>query len=263
MTLLKETKMKLINTHSHVYTEKFNADRKEVIERAVQTGVTKILLPDIDIENRTDVFALANKYPEVCFPMAGIHPTSVKENYKEELTALEECLKNNKVCALGEMGIDLYWDKTFLQEQIIVFKRQVELANQYNLPLVIHVRDAFDEVFSVLQEIGQKNYKGVFHCFTGNVEQANTAIAFGFKLGVGGVLTYKKSGLDKVFAEVSLEHLVLETDDPWLSPSPHRGKRNEPSYLIHIAEKLAEVKECSLEEIAEITTQNAINLFNL
>ncbi len=255
--------MKLINTHSHVYTSQFKEDIDEVIKRAADSGINKILLPDIDAENRADVFNLAKKYPNICVPMAGIHPTSITENYKKELNALEQVLANQKVCAVGEIGLDLYWDKAFLQEQIIALKHQIELANKYALPVVIHVRDAFPEFWQVLKEIGQTNYKGVIHCFTGTIEDAQKAIDLGFYLGVGGVITYKNSGMDKIFAEVDIKHLVLETDDPWLTPTPHRGKRNEPSYITYVAQKLADVKEISVEQVAEVTTKNAQDIFDL
>lgn len=255
--------MNFINTHSHVYTSKFAADRHTVIQRATDAGVSKILLPDIDIENRDDVFNTAAAYPDICMPMVGIHPTSVNENYQIELDAFDKAVSEKKVCAIGEIGLDLYWDKTFMKEQIIVFKHQVAVAEKLNLPIVIHVRDAFDEIFDTLHEIGSKKYRGVFHCFTGTEEQAVKAIEFGFYLGIGGVLTYKKSGLDTALANIDVKHMMLETDDPWLSPVPHRGKRNEPSYIVHVAEKLAEVKQVSVDKIAEITTQNAWELFKL
>ena len=255
--------MNLINTHSHVYAEQFEVDRIDVVNRAIENGVSKILLPDIDSTYREKVIALSQQFPKVCYPMFGIHPTSIKENFKEELMLLEQSLKQYRVIAIGEIGIDLYWDKTFLFQQIEAFVYQMQLANQYKLPVVIHVRDAFDEIFVALKSLNEKKFFGVFHCFSGNVDEAIKAIDLGFMLGIGGVLTYKKSGLEEVVKDIPIEHIVLETDDPWLSPVPFRGKRNEPSYLIHIAQKLAEIKNCSVEEIARITTQNAEKLFKI
>lgn len=255
--------MNFINTHSHVYTDAFDSDRNEVIQRAIEQGITKILLPDIDSEHRERVLTLAKQYPDVCIPMLGIHPTSVKENYKQELALLEQALQENTVIAIGEIGIDLYWDTTFYKEQVEVLIHQIKLAQIYQLPIVIHVRNAFNEIFEVLESLKIEKYKGVFHCFSGNIDDALKAIDLGFYLGIGGVVTYKKSGLDEVVNAISLEHIVLETDDPWLPPVPYRGKRNEPSYIIPIAEKVAEIKQCPLQEVAEITSNNTIKLFDL
>jgi len=261
--MLESNKLQFINTHSHVYTDAFDNDRNEVISRAIEHGITKILLPDIDSEHRERVLTLAKEYPENCIPMLGIHPTSVKENYKQEITLLEKALQENTVKAIGEIGIDLYWDTTFYKEQVEVLIHQIKLAQSYQLPIVIHVRNAFTEIFEVLESLKIEKYNGVFHCFSGNIDDALKAIDLGFYLGIGGVVTYKKSGLDEVVNAISLEHIVLETDDPWLPPVPYRGKRNEPSYLIPIAEKVAEIKQCTLEVVAEITSNNAIKLFDL
>lgn len=255
--------MNFINTHSHVYTDAFDNDRNVVISRAIELGITKIVLPDIDSEHRARVLNLAKEYPENCIPMLGIHPTSVKENYKQELALLEQALQENTVIAIGEIGIDLYWDTTFYKEQVEVLIHQIKLAQTYQLPIVIHVRNAFTEIFEVLESLKIEKYKGVFHCFSGNIDDALKAIDLGFYLGIGGVVTYKKSGLDDIVKAISLDHIVLETDDPWLPPVPYRGKRNEPSYIISIAEKVAEIKQCALQEVAEITSNNAIKLFDL
>lgn len=253
----------IINTHSHVYTEKFKQDISEVILRAKDSGISHILLPDIDIENRDDMLQLAEKFPEICKYMIGIHPTSVNASYAKELEAFDKAVEQNSPIAIGEIGIDLYWDKTFIEEQILVFKHQILKAHQLQLPIAIHVRNSFDEVFTVLNHLHLKPYRGVFHCFSGNIEQAKQAIDLGFYLGIGGVLTYKNSGLDSVISAISLEHIVIETDDPWLAPNPHRGKRNEPSFITYVAQAIAQIKQESYETVCAITTQNAKALFNI
>ncbi|HVA97815.1 MAG TPA: TatD family hydrolase [Bacteroidia bacterium] len=252
------------DTHTHLYAKEFDIDRNQLIENAIQKGVQRFFLPNIDSTFITDLLQLKNNFPENCFPMIGLHPCSVNENYVQELAIAANYLSKEKFIAIGEIGIDLYWDKTFFSQQQFAFRTQIEWAKKWNLPIVIHSRNSFDEVYEILSETNDNKLKGIFHCFSGNVEQAKKIIALGnFKLGIGGVLTFKNSGLDNVVKEIDLEHLVLETDAPYLAPTPHRGKRNEPSYLVLIAEKLAAIKNCSVEEIAEITTQNSKIIFGI
>lgn len=256
--------MTFIDTHSHIYLEEFNNDRFESIDRAIQKGVKKILLPNVDSNTIDAMLRLSDAYPENCFPMMGLHPTSVRENVEDELAIVERLLKEKKIIAIGEIGIDLYWDKSFIHEQEEAFKYQINLAKKYDLPIVIHSRDSFDELFNILDKQCSDGLHGVFHCFSGTEKQAQKIVSeYGFKLGIGGVITFKNSGLDNALKNVGLEHLILETDAPYLAPMPYRGKRNEPAYIPLIAKKLSEVKKISLDEIAEITTQNAKELFNL
>jgi len=251
----------LIDTHIHLYAEEFNADRDQLITKAINNNVKKFYLPNIDSESIEGMHSLENKFPEHCFAMMGLHPCSVKENVKEELALVEGWLKQRKYCAVGEIGIDLYWDKTFLNEQLQAFKTQIQWALDYNCAIVIHCRDSFDEVYDCLKSF-KTLPKGIFHCFSGSVDQANKIIDLGnFKLGIGGVITFKNSGLDKVVKEISLEHLVLETDAPYLAPIPHRGKRNEPSFILEVAKKIAEVKEVAMYEVEEATEKNARFIF--
>jgi len=255
--------MILTDTHAHLYLEQFDPDRDQVIENAIQKGVKFMLLPNIDKDSILPMMNLVHDFPANCFPMMGLHPTSVGPDYADQLETVKSWLKKEKFYAIGEMGIDLYWDKTYFEEQQEAFRIQTGLALEYDLPLVIHSRNSFDEIFRLMDEIWQPGLKGVFHCFTGNLEQAEHILSLGFKLGIGGVLTYKNSGLDKVIENVSLEHLLLETDAPFLAPVPYRGKRNESAFIPHIANKIAVIKKVSIEEIASITTKNAINLFHL
>ncbi len=256
--------MTFFDTHNHIYLPEFNEDRYSVIEDAIQAGVEKFLLPNVDSSTIASMLQLTESYPDNCFPMMGLHPTSVKENVEEELAIVEKLLKEKRFIAIGEIGIDLYWDKTFIQEQEEAFKFQVALAKKYNLPIVIHSRDSFDELFNLLDKIHTPELNGVFHCFTGTENQAKKIVNdYGFKLGIGGVLTFKNSGLSEQIKNIGLGHFILETDAPYLAPTPYRGKRNQPAYIPLIAKKLAEVKGVSVEEIAERTTQNAKELFNL
>lgn len=250
-----------IDTHTHLYSEEFNADRANVIKKAISAGVTKLYLPNIDSTSIEGMLQLEEEYPQNCFPMMGLHPCSVNENVEAELKIVEDWLSKRKFSAVGEIGIDLYWDKTFFEQQKMAFKRQIDWALQYDLPIVIHCRDAFDEIFEILSSY-QQLPKGIFHCFSGNLEQANKIISLTkFKLGIGGVVTFKNSGLDKVVGEIDMQHLVLETDSPYLAPVPFRGKRNESSYLMMVAEKVAQIKNSSIAEVAEITTKNAQEIF--
>ncbi len=255
--------MLLIDTHTHLYSAEFDLDRKQVVERAIAAGVKKFFLPNIDSSSVEGMIALCNQFPENCFPMMGLHPTSVKENCEEELAGVKEWLGKHKFCAVGEIGIDLYWDKTFFTQQQLAFETQIKWANEFSLPIVIHSRNSFNEIVEVLQKNKNENPHGIFHCFSGSKEQAEKAISLGFKLGIGGVLTYKNSGLGQAIADIDMKHLVLETDSPYLTPVPHRGKRNESGYITLVAQKLAEIKNISVEEVAEITTTNAVEVFGV
>ena len=255
-----------IDTHTHLYAEEFKDDRKEVVEKAIKSGIEKLLLPNIDVESIEGMRQLVEQYPDNCYAMMGLHPGYVKEDWEAQLKTIEENLfaHPEKYIAVGEIGMDLYWDKTFQEQQALVFRKQVDWAKALKLPIVIHARDAFDEIFEILDEINTPELSGIFHCFTGNLEQAKHILSYGnFKLGIGGVLTYKKAEIDKVIANIDLKNLVLETDAPYLPPVPFRGKRNESSYILHIAEKLADVYGVSLKTIEEQTTQNALELFKL
>ena len=255
--------MFFVDTHTHLFVEQFNEDREEVVQRAMDAGVEVMLLPNIDLESIPQMNELAAKYPNNCFPMMGLHPGSVDQNWKRTLQTIEKELFENKYIAVGEIGIDLYWSREFEEAQKEVFRQQVLWAKELGKPIVIHAREAFDEIFEIIDELNDESLTGIFHCFTGTLEQANHVINYGgFKMGLGGVLTYKKSGLDKVIENVDLKHLVLETDSPYLPPTPYRGKRNESSYLLHIAEKLADVQSITLKQVAEVTTQNAKEIFN-
>lgn len=250
-----------IDTHTHLYSEEFNADRNEIIKNAITKGITKLYLPNVDSTSIDGMLQLEKEFPENCFAMMGLHPCSVKENYLEELAIIESWLDKRKFAAIGEIGIDLYWDKTFLNEQEIAFKKQIDWALTYNYSIVIHCRNAFDEIYSILNSY-QTLPKGIFHCFSGTIEQAEKILALKhFKLGIGGVVTFKNSGLDKVLESISIEDVVLETDAPYLAPMPHRGKRNESSYIPLIAQKVADIKNISIEEVQHITTKNASYIF--
>lgn len=253
----------LIDTHAHIYSEDYLDDIDHVIERAFQCNVRKIVLPNIDSSSLKSMLDLSSAYPQVCFPLIGLHPTSVNEDYQDELQLVDFWLTKRKFYGIGEIGIDLYWDKTFLNEQIASFRHQIQLAKKYELPVVIHVRDSFDQVFENLIPELDGSLTGVFHSFTGTSEQAKKIIEIGFKIGVGGIVTFKNSGLDVIIQDIPPEHLLLETDSPYLTPVPFRGKRNESSYLIYVARKIAELHHTTVDEIARITTENAENLFGI
>ena len=256
--------MNFIDTHTHLFAQQFDDDRQETIKAAIDAGVNKMLLPNIDLDSIEAMHQLEKEFPNNCFAMMGLHPCSVTENWKEELETIKTHLFERPYCALGEIGLDLYWDKTLLPFQQKAFTQQIEWAKELQIPIVIHVRDAFTEAFEIVDELNDENLKGVFHCFTGTLDQAKHIINYGgFKLGIGGVLTFKNSGLDKVVSELDMQHLILETDSPYLAPAPNRGKRNETSYLTYIASKLAEIKGIKIEEVAEITTKNALELFGV
>ena len=250
-----------IDTHTHLYSEEFDADRTDIITNAINVGIEKLYLPNVDSTSIDGMLALEQQFPNNCFPMMGLHPCSVKENYKEELATVKSWLDKRRFFAIGEIGMDLYWDKTFVKEQEFAFKQQIDWALEFNYTIVIHCRDAFAEIFEVLQSY-PKLPKGIFHCFSGTADQAKQILAFGnFKLGIGGVVTFKNSGLDKVVEQLSINDFVLETDAPYLAPNPHRGKRNESAYLPLIAKKIAELKNLSIHEVEYITTKNAEDIF--
>lgn len=251
------------DTHTHLYLDAFNADRQEVVQKAIDAGVTRMFLPNIDTATVKPMLALCDQFPENCFPMIGLHPTSVKENYIHELAAIESTIAERKFYAIGECGIDYYWDKTFVVEQEFVFRHHADLARAYDLPLVIHIRESYNEVIRILKDINKTELRGIFHCFSGSIEQAEQAIDLGFSLGLGGVITFKNNKMQETLKHVDLKHLVLETDAPFLAPAPYRGKRNEPAYIPLIAQKVAEIKQITLKEVAEATTSNALKIFGL
>ena len=255
--------MILTDTHTHLYSEQFDNDREEVIQNALLKNIKRFFIPAIDSTYYPAMFALEKKFPNNIFLMAGLHPTHVKENYLEELQIVSNLLKERKFYAIGEIGIDLYWDKTFLKQQQDVFKKQIKLAKMYKLPIVIHCREAFDEIFEILQEEHDDDLYGIFHCFTGTIEQARRAIMYNMKLGIGGVVTFKNGKIDKFLNEIPLRDIVLETDAPYLAPVPYRGKRNESSYLTDIVEKLVTIYDVLPEDIARITTQNSKEVFGI
>ncbi len=256
--------MTLIDTHTHIYLENFKDDFEKVLSRAREAGVEKFLLPNIDAETIDDVNSLAKKNPKVFFPMMGLHPCSVKADYEAQLEKIFSQFDQNRYVAVGEIGIDLYWDQSTLDIQREAFRTQIKFAKKHNWPIVIHARDSFDEIFEVVDEENDDDLRGVFHCFTGSDQQAQHILNYGgFLLGIGGVLTFKNSGLDAVLKNIDLKHIVLETDAPYLAPHPHRGKRNEPAYVSLVAQKLAEIHNIDLEVVARITTSNAKEMFTL
>lgn len=250
------------DTHTHLYSKEFESDRTALIQKAVDNGVKRFFMPNVDDESIAGMFQVEKQFPDSCFAMMGLHPCSVKGTYQKEIQIIKHWLSKRKFVAIGEIGIDLYWDKTFFEQQQDAFRTQIQLAQQYNLPYVIHSRNSFNEVMEIVSEFKENAPKAIFHCFSGTVEQAEQVIALGnFKLGIGGVVTFKNSGLDKVVEAIDLKHLVLETDAPYLAPMPHRGKRNEPDHLLLVAKKIAEIKNISIEEVAAVTTQNSIDVF--
>ncbi len=255
--------MILTDTHTHLYSEAFDKDRTEMIDRALRAGVSRFFIPAIDSAYVQAMYDLERQYPEHIFLMAGLHPTHVKENYREELELVKRQLSQRPFYAIGEIGIDLYWDKSTLKIQKDAFRFQIRLAKQYKLPIVIHCRDAFDEVFEVLEEEQDDQLFGIFHCFTGNLEQANRAIGLGMKLGIGGVVTFKNGKIDKFLDQIPLRQIVLETDAPYLAPVPYRGKRNESSYLVEVLEKVSLIYGRSPADIAAITTENSREIFSV
>ena len=255
--------MILTDTHTHLYSEAFDEDRQLVIERAVAEGIERFFIPAIDSTYTKAMLELETNNPERIFLMMGLHPTHVKENHLNELQHVEEMLSKRKFYAVGEIGIDLYWDKSFLKEQQEAFRFQIQLAKKYSLPIVIHCRDAFDEVFKVLESEKGEGLFGIFHCFTGTLEQAKKAMSYNMKLGIGGVVTFKNGKIDRFLNQVPIENIVLETDSPYLAPTPYRGKRNESAYLVNILQRLSEVYHMDKEEIARITTENSKQIFGI
>jgi TatD DNase family protein len=254
----------LIDTHTHLYSSQFDQDREEVIQHSINNGVDKFLLPNIDKSSIQGMLLLQQKFPLNCYAMMGLHPCSVDQNWEQELEEIKTLLQQERIVAIGEIGIDLYWDKTYVEQQKEAFTRQISWAKEMNLPIVIHARDSFLEIYSVLDQVNDERLKGVFHCFTGSAEDVSKIQSYGgFKFGIGGVLTFKKSGLDEVVKNIPIEEILLETDAPYLAPTPHRGKRNESTYLPLIASKLSDVFEISEQEVARITSQNAMELFRL
>ena len=255
--------MKIIDTHTHLYLNQFKDDIDKVIQRSIDKGINKFIFPAIDSTHFDDMHDLKNKYPDNIYLMTGLHPVNVKENYKEELEFVVNSLKSHSYVAIGEIGIDLYWDKTYLKQQQHAFEFQIRLAIKNDLPIVIHCREAFDEIFEILDKENCTKLRGVFHCFTGTLNQANRAIRLGFKLGIGGVVTFKNGGIDKFLSQIDLKHIVVETDSPYLAPVPFRGKRNESSYITYVIDKLSEIYGLPIKKIASETTKNAEKVFAL
>jgi len=255
--------MIITDTHTHLYSEAFNDDRKEMMQRALDANVSRFFVPAIDSTYTESMLQLEKDYPENVFLMMGLHPTHVKDNYKEELSHVEEMLAKRKFVAVGEIGIDLYWDKITLDIQKDAFRRQIQLAKHYKLPIIIHCRESFNEIFEILEEEKGDDLYGIFHCFTGTIEQAHQATSYNMKLGIGGVVTFKNGKINQFLNQIDLKHIVLETDSPYLSPTPYRGKRNESSYIINVLNKVSEIYNVSIEEVASITTQNSQEIFSI
>ncbi len=255
--------MVLTDTHTHLYYETDPEKREKLIARCIENGVERLFLPNVDLDSVAKVYALTDAYPQMCYPMLGLHPCDVKPGWEQQLAGIKAMHGTRKIYAIGEIGIDLYWDKNYLQGQIEAFHAQIAWAKELDLPIVIHCRDAFDEVYDVLQQEAGEKLRGIFHCFTGTAEYGKKIIDLGFYLGIGGVVTYKNSGLDKTVGQLDLKNIVLETDSPYLTPVPYRGKPNESSYLTYIAQKLADIYQVSIEEVARVTTENSKLIFGI
>lgn len=262
--------MIITDTHTHIYSESFEEDQDHMMKRAIEKGVTRFFVPAIDSTYTHAMYEVESKYPNHVFLMMGLHPTHVKENFEEELSHVEYHLKRRfqedsgkKFYAVGEIGIDLYWDKTFLEQQKEAFAYQIRLAKQYKLPIVIHCREAFEEIFEVLDSEMNDDLFGIFHCFAGTIEDAKRAIGYNMKLGIGGVVTFKNGKIDTFLDQIPLQHIVLETDAPYLAPTPYRGKRNESSYIVNVLDKLSDIYQKPVEEIADITTKNSKDIFGV
>ena len=253
----------ITDTHTHLYSEQFDEDREDMIQRAKDAGVSRFFIPAIDSSYTESMFALEKENPNDVFLMMGLHPTSVKENYLEELAHVKNWIDQRIFYAIGEIGIDLYWDKSFLVQQQEAFRTQIKWAKEKKIPIVIHCREAFDEIFEILEIEKDDALRGIFHCFTGTLEQAKQAISYNMKLGIGGVATFKNGKIDKFLNEIGLQHIVLETDSPYLAPTPFRGKRNESSYITNVIDKLVAIYGISFQEIVEITTQNSKDVFGI
>lgn len=255
--------MTITDTHTHLYSESFDEDRKQMINRAIEANISRFFIPAIDSAYIEDMYALEKEFPENIFLMAGLHPTHVKENYKEELAIVERQLEERKFYAVGETGVDLYWDKSTLNIQQEAFRYQIQLAKKHQLPIVIHCRDAFDEVFEVLEQEKGEGLFGIFHCFTGDYEQAQKALSYNMKLGIGGVVTFKNGKIDRFLERIPVEQIVLETDAPYLAPTPYRGKRNESLYILEVLKKVADIYNSTPTDIAEITTATSKEIFGI
>ncbi|MFN4084147.1 MAG: TatD family hydrolase [Bacteroidia bacterium] len=255
--------MQFVDTHTHLYLKQFDNDRKQVVEKAINNGITKFFLPNVDTETIQQMLNLVWDFPENCFPMMGLHPCSVNSDVEAHLFQIQKWFKKRKFYAVGEIGLDYYWSTEFKDQQIDAFKKQIQWAIQLDLPIVIHSRNSTDDCIAILHEMKHAKLRGIFHCFSGNALQAKQIVDLGFLLGIGGVLTYKNSGLQEAIENINLEHIVLETDAPYLAPVPYRGKRNESFYLLEVAKKLAEIKKCGIAKIAEVTTNNANKIFNI
>ena len=255
--------MQLTDTHTHLYVEQFDSDRSEMMARAMAAGVSRFFIPAIDSSYHQAMFDLEKDYPNKVFLMMGLHPTSVKENYQEELALVRKWLDTKRFYAIGETGIDLYWDQSFLTQQQDAFKTQLQWCKELDLPVVIHCRESFDEIFEILEEEKASTLRGIFHCFTGSLDQAERAISYNMKLGIGGVVTFKNGRIDQFLEQIPLEQIVLETDAPYLAPTPFRGKRNESAYLVNVLDKLVDIYNFTPAEIAAITTQNSKNVFRI
>ncbi|MFT7498351.1 MAG: TatD DNase family protein [Porticoccaceae bacterium] len=255
--------MNITDTHTHLYSSQFDEDQEEMMQRALDAGINRFFIPAIDSSYTDSMLKLEKIYPENVFLMMGLHPTSVKENVEEELAHVKEMIDSRDFYAIGEIGIDLYWDQSFLKQQQDAFRTQIRWAKEKKLPIIIHCRDAFDEIFEILETEKDDSLFGIFHCFTGTIEQAHRAISYNMKLGIGGVVTFKNGKIDKFLNEIPIENIVLETDSPYLAPTPYRGKRNESSYIIQVIDKLVDIYDLSFEEIANITTQNSKDVFGI
>ena len=255
--------MIITDTHTHLYSEAFDEDRNDMIQRAIEANISRFFIPAIDSTYTSSMLKLEADFPKHVFLMMGLHPTSVKENFEDELRHVDEMFSKREFYAVGEIGIDLYWETSTLEIQKTAFKYQIQLAKKHKLPIVIHCREAFDEIFEVLESEKSNDLFGIFHCFTGTLEQAHRAISFNMKLGIGGVVTFKNGKIDQFLNQINLKHIVLETDSPYLAPKPFRGKRNESSYIINVLEKLSELYNLPLDKVAEITTQNSNEVFNI
>lgn len=253
----------ITDTHTHLYSEQFDNDRDLVMQRALDAGVHRLFIPAIDSSYNDRMFDLEKNYPDNVFLMMGLHPTSVKSNYKQELAIVKEWIDKRDFYSIGEIGIDLYWDQTYLKEQQDAFRTQIHWAKEKGWPIVIHCRDSFDEIFQILKEEKADNLRGIFHCFTGTLEQAKQAISYNMKLGIGGVATFKNGKIDQFLDQIPLEHIVLETDAPYLAPKPYRGKRNESSYITRVIDKLVDIYGLTFDEISEITTNNSREVFGI
>lgn len=253
--------MTLTDTHAHIYLNEFSLDREDMLMRTREAGVSRIYMPNIDESSIDDMLALEERHPEWCFAMMGLHPCSVKGDFEKQLYVIEAWLRKRKFAAVGEMGTDLYWDKTFWEQQKEAFVIQARWAREFGLPMIIHCRQSIDETIALLSPLAGDGLTGIFHCFTGNEEQAAQVVELGFYLGIGGVATFKNGGIDKILPNVPVDRLVLETDSPYLAPVPHRGKRNEPAYLALIAQKVSEILGLTVEELARLTSENAAHVF--